>query len=158
MRALAETLQNAQFWFDGSDFAGTDGFFDPNSPLLDHVLSSSMQNLTASMQEYFNRKSRATSPSINKASRMWYSAPPNLDYHNKDVMKVFWNIFQKHIPQTFALFKNTTVGWKGRAAYNLAMAATGGLFCTVPGSAEVAKWMYNDARRLLLASVSLIFQ
>jgi hypothetical protein len=85
---------------------------------------------------------------------MWYSAPPNQNDHTKDVVRVFLRIFQKHIPKTFTLFKDATVNKKGRAAYTLAMAATGGLFCTVLGSAEVAKSMYNDARRLLLASVN----
>ncbi|EXJ75898.1 uncharacterized protein A1O5_00406 [Cladophialophora psammophila CBS 110553] len=32
------------------------------------------------------------------------------------------------------------------------MAAVGGLFCAVSGSSEVSKSMYNDARRLVLAS------
>ena len=152
---LAQWAQNSQFWFDGSDFAWSDNFFDSNSPLLDHVLSSSMQSLTATMQEYFDRKSRAPSPSLNKASKMWYSAPPNLDDHNKDIVRVFLNIFRRHIPETFSLFKDPAVSRKNRAEYTLAVAATGGLFCTVPGSAEVAKSMYNDARRLLLASFSV---
>ncbi|KIW92100.1 uncharacterized protein Z519_07084 [Cladophialophora bantiana CBS 173.52] len=146
---------NSQFWFDGSDFAWNENFFDSNSPLLDHVLPSSMQSLTAVMQEYFDRKSRAPSPAFNKARKMWYSAPPNLNDHNKDIVRVFLKIFQRHIPETFSLFKNPAVNWKGRAEYTLAMAATGGLFCTVPGSAEVAKSMYNDARRLLLASFNM---
>lgn len=112
-----------------------------------------MQDLTASMQEYFDRKSRAPSPSLNKASKMWYSTPPNLIDHNKDILRVFLGIFRRHIPQTFSLFKDNTSGRQNRAAYILAMAATGGLFCTVPGSAQVAKSLYNDARRLLLAHV-----
>ncbi|KIW30690.1 uncharacterized protein PV07_06409 [Cladophialophora immunda] len=146
---------NSQFWFDGSDFTWNEGFFDSSSPLLDHALPSSMQSLTAVMQEYFDRKSRAPSPAFNKARKMWYSAPPNLNDHNKDIVKVFLKIFKKHIPETFSLFKDAAVNWKGRAEYTLAMAATGGLFCTVPGSAEVAKSMYNDARRLLLASFNM---
>lgn len=116
-----------------------------------------MLHLTDMMQEYFDRKSRAPSPSLNKASKMWYSAQPNLDNHNRDVIRVFLNVFRKHIPDTFPLFKDSALGNRNRAAYTLAMAATGGLFCTVPGSAEVAKSMYNDARRLLLASVSLYY-
>ena len=85
---------------------------------------------------------------------MWYSAPPNLNDHDRDIIRVFQKIFRRHISKTFSLFEDTaTTNGKNRAAYILAMAATGGLFCTVPGSAEVAKSMYNDARRLLLASV-----
>lgn len=105
------------------------------------------------MQEYFDQKSRAPSPSLNKASKMWYSAPPNMEDYNKDIVKVFLRTFRRYIPETFPLFKNFAVGRQNRAAYTLAIAATGGLFCTVPGSAEVANAMYNDARRLSLASV-----
>ncbi|KAH8799730.1 hypothetical protein F5884DRAFT_115759 [Xylogone sp. PMI_703] len=143
---------SSQFWFDGADYAWSEGLFNLNSPILDPVLPSSMQDLTATMQEYFDQKSRAPSPSLNKASKMWYSSPPNLYNHDKDILKVFLRIFRRHIPETFSLFKDSTVGRKTRAEYTLAMAATGGLFCTVPGSAEVARSMYNDARRLLLAS------
>ncbi|KIV92371.1 hypothetical protein, variant 2 [Exophiala mesophila] len=148
-------VMNSQFWFDGSELAWSAGLFDSNSPLHDHILSSSMQDLTASMQEYFDRKSRAPSPSLNKASRMWYSTPPNLVDHNKDVLRVFLGIFRRHIPETFSLFKDNTSGRQNRAAYILAMAAMGGLFCTVPGSAQVAKSLYNDARRLLLAHFNI---
>lgn len=105
------------------------------------------------MQEYFDRKSRAPSPSLSKANKMWYSAPPNLEDHNKDIVKIFLGKFRMHLPQTLSIFKESTVGLTNRVEYTLAMAATGGLFCTVPGSAEVAKSMYNDARRILLASV-----
>ena len=136
----------------------SDVFLDSNSPLLDHVVPSSMQDMTASMQQYFNAKSRPPSPSLDKASRMWYSAPAHLKDHNKDVVRVFLSIFQRHIPHTFILFRETTFSQKGHVAYTLAMAATGGLFCTVSGSADVAKSMYNDARRLLLASVNPALQ
>lgn len=130
--------------------------FDSTSPALEHTIPSSMQNLTMSMQKYFDSKSRAPSPLLTRASKTWYSAPPNLNCHNKDVIRVFSNMFRKHIPKTFSLFTNTytTAGRKGQAAFTLAMAAVGGLFCSLLGSAEVTKSMYNDARKLLLASVN----
>lgn len=122
--------------------------------MLNRELSSPLDSLTTTMQEYFDRKSRASSPSLNKANKMWYSAPPNINDHNKDIIRIFEKIFRRHIPKTFSLFEATnTTGCKNRPAYILAMAAVGGLFCTVPGSSEVAKSMYNDARRLLLTSV-----
>jgi hypothetical protein len=107
------------------------------------------------MQDYFDRKSRAPSPSLNKVSRMWYSAPPDLTNHNKDIVKIFLSLFRKHIPSTFPLFTDTVRSQKNQVAYTLAMAATGGMFCKVAGSTAVAKSMYNDARRLLLASFSV---
>lgn len=105
------------------------------------------------MQEYFDRKSRAPSPTLNKANVMWYSAPPILEDHDKEVVNVFLNLFHDHIPETFPLFNDSTVNQNTRVEHCLAMAATGGLFCSVPGSFEVAKSMYNDARRLLFAYV-----
>ncbi|KAK4944569.1 hypothetical protein LTR10_016003 [Elasticomyces elasticus] len=149
--------QNSQFWFDQSDLAWSEGLFDSNSPiLLNRDLSSPLESLTTTMQEYFDRKSRASSPSLNKANKMWYSTPPNINDHNKDIIRIFEKIFRRNIPRTFSLFEATsTTGCKHRPAYILAMTAVGGLFCTVPGSAEVAKSMYNDARRLLLTSVNI---
>lgn len=143
------------FWFDGTDFSASEIFVDSNSPFREHTIPSSMQNLTASMQKYFDRKSRAHSPSPNRSNKTWNSSPPNLNVHDKDIMRVFLKIFRKHIPKTFSLFKNTTPAQNGQATLTLAMAATGGLFCSVLGSAEVAKSLYRDARRLLLAQVHL---
>jgi hypothetical protein len=85
---------------------------------------------------------------------------PNLEAHDKVVVKGFLNLFQNHIPETFSLFDESTINSnnKARPEYILAMAATGGLFCSVPGSAQITKSMYNDARRLTLASVRLSFR
>ena len=121
----------------------------------DHTLSTSLQETAGLIQEYFDRKSRAPSPALNKANAMWYSAPPILEDHDNDVVNVFLHVFNKHIPETFPVFVEACVGHDQRAEYCLAMAATGGLFCSVPGSFEVAKSMYNDARRLLLAYVCI---
>lgn len=144
------------FWFDGSDFTWDDAVFDPISLVPDHTLSTTLQRMTSCMQEYFDRKSRAPSPAPNRASVMWYSAPPNLEDHDRGVLNVFLNLFHRHIPKTFPLFENITYGKKPQAEYYLVMAAIGGLFCSVSGSSEVAKSMFNDARRLFLASVSLV--
>lgn len=108
------------------------------------------------MQEYFDQKSRAPSPTRNKSNLMWYSAPPNLQDYDEDVFNVFINLFHKHIPETFPLFNEIGANQRVKDLHPehcLAMAATGALFCSVPGSFDVAKSMYNDARRILLAKV-----
>jgi hypothetical protein len=110
------------------------------------------------MQEYFDRKSRAATPTLNIANVKWYSTPPNIEDHDEDVLNVFINLFHKHIPETFPLFNEIAANQRVKGLHPehcLAMAATGGLFCSVPGSFEVAKSMYNDARRILLADVSV---
>lgn len=149
-------IKNNHFWFDDSDPAWGDGLLDSTSPVSEHLFSTTLQSLTATMQDYFDRKSRAPSPSVNRVSRMWYSAPPNLADHNKDIVKIFLSLFRKHVPRTIPIFRSAIFRQKDRAAYTLAMAATGGMFCKLPGSATVAKSMYNDARRLLLASVRFL--
>lgn len=146
--------QDSQFWFDQSDLSWTDGLFDSNFVLPDQDLPSPAQTLTSSMQEYFMRKSRAPSPSLDQASRMWYSAPPNLQDYNPVILETFIRLSQSHVPHSFALFEEALVEDNHTAAYTLALAATGGLFCAVTGSNKVAMSMYNDARRLVLASVS----
>ncbi|KAJ9603047.1 hypothetical protein H2200_012342 [Cladophialophora chaetospira] len=145
---------DSQFWLDGSDLSWSEGPFDATFLMPDYSASSvSQQRITGMMQEYFDRKSRKSSPSApDKAGAMWYSAPPNLDDHDNDVLNVFINLFHKHVSETFTLFKEIRVPRRTRPEFILAMAATGGLFCSVPGSADVAKSMYNDSRRLLLAS------
>lgn len=152
-RTKCLTRQRNQFWPNETDLTWNEYSFEPFPPATSQISCSSMQKLSTTMQEYFDRKSRESSPILNKASKMWYSAPPDMDRYNRDIVRVFLRIFRKNIPKTFPLFENPNHSQQNRAAYTLAMAATGGLFCTVSGSAEVAKSMYNDARRLALASV-----
>lgn len=122
--------------------------------MLDYEMPSPLSNLTSMMQEYFDRKSRPSSPSPAKANKVWYSAPPRLDNHNRDIIRVFHNVFRRHVPKTFSLFEDTTaISPKNQPAFTLALAATGGLFCTTPGSAQVARSMYDDARRMVLSTV-----
>jgi hypothetical protein len=148
-------LQDPQFWLDGSDFSWSDGPFDASFLMPDYSISSaSQQRVTGMIQEYFDRKSRKNSPSApDKASVMWYSVPPNLEEHDQDVVNVFVHLFQKHVADTFPIFTEIKSPKRLPPEFILALAATGGLFCSVPGSSDVAKSMYNDSRRLLLASV-----
>lgn len=146
-------FKNTPFWFDEPEFGWSDGNFDVNDLIPVEQMTSSEQNMTKLMQDYFDGKSRAPSPTLDKSKAMWYSEAPDLKNHDTDVLNVFLNLFHKHIPETFPLFAGTTVNAGSKPEYYLVMAAIGGLFCSVPGSHEVAKSMYNDARRLLLATV-----
>jgi hypothetical protein len=112
------------------------------------------------MQSYFEEKSRPPSPSLNKATKMWYSRPPDFDSHDKTIMAIFLGLFRRHIPPTFTLFNDNffnEMDGGTTVEYVLAMAALGGTFCSVQGSAEVSRSLYNDSRRLHLASVSRRF-
>jgi hypothetical protein len=127
--------------------------------LPDHTpSSSSLQNMSLQLQEYFDRKSRAPSPAPGTRRSMWFSALPRLQDHDVDVVNIFLNLFYRHIPKTFTIFGGTKITDRNRPDYILALAAVGGLFCSVNGSFEIAKPMYNDSRRLLLASVCFVVQ
>jgi hypothetical protein len=108
------------------------------------------------MQEYFDRRSRALSPSPNKAASMWYSAPACLWDHDLEIVNIFLNLFSRNVPGFCPLFENFTITEEMRPDYVLAAAAVGGLYCTTPGSFEFSKTMYNSSRRLLLTSVGAV--
>jgi hypothetical protein len=151
---MTDWPQNSEFWFDQSELDWDEHLFEANPPLLNHEMPAPLNSLTAMMQDYLDRKSRPSSPSPAKASKVRYSAPPLIENHNRDIIRVFQNVFKRHIPKTFSLFEDAAVtSSKCQPAFTLALAATGGLFCTVPGSARVAKSMYDNARRMVLSIV-----
>jgi len=71
------------------------------------------------------------------------------------VINVFIGIFQTHVVPTFSCFDNFRIGSTTPEEVYLAMAAAGGLYCTVPGSEKMAKGLYHVARRKLLTFVCL---
>ncbi|KIW19369.1 hypothetical protein PV08_03664 [Exophiala spinifera] len=155
-RGVDDVWHNSEFWFDQSELDWSGQLFEEHMPILDYEMPSQLTNLTAIMQEYFERKSRPSSPSPVKVKKVCYSAPAHIDNHNTDIIRVFHNVFRRHIPKTFSLFEDTTgISPKKQPAFLLALAATGGLFCTTPGSAQVARSMYDDARRMVLSTVSI---
>ena len=85
----------------------------------------------------------------------WFSALPYIDSYDDEVVNVFVNLARVNICSTFKVFSDFVVHGNTPHELYLAMAALGGLFCQVQGSYKVAKTMYNDARRLLMASVSI---
>lgn len=105
------------------------------------------------MQNYFDRKSAYLSLPVNKAESTCYSAQPGLSNHDAEVINVFLNLFSRHVPKFFAAFSDLTITCETRPDYVLAAAAVGGLYCTTTGSFDFSRAMYNDSRRLLLASV-----
>lgn len=84
---------------------------------------------------------------------MWYSAPAGLWNHDLEIINVFLNLFTRNVPRFFRLFEDLAVTTETRPDYVLAAAAVGGLYCSTTGSFEFSRAMYNDSRRLLLASV-----
>jgi hypothetical protein len=144
--------QNGEAWWNDIDFDNEN--FIALTPATT-LTSSNLNGYSHLMQEYFSQKSRAPSPSPNKAASMWYSAPACLLDHDLEIVNIFLNIFARNIPSYFTLFQDLSVTSDTRPEYTLAAAAVGGLYCTIAGSFELSKSMYNDSRRLLLSLVSV---
>ncbi|KAK5727905.1 hypothetical protein LTR17_012328 [Elasticomyces elasticus] len=153
-RLLTKALvnQDTHFWFDGNDLLSQFSLPSVSPTAVQREMSPPALSLSNKMRNWFDGSSRPSSPSRNRARKMWYSALPNLTNYKQEVKEVFLRLFQKHIPATFTIFERSNCQHKRPASYILIMAAVGGLFCSVPGSAEVARSMYNDARRLSLAT------
>lgn len=119
------------------------------------VLASPTLRLTTYMSDYFDSRSQQVSPAGSTRRKMLYAAPPDLRSHDSDTVQIFRELFKRHAPQVFDLYREAEPETaKHSIKYLYAMAAVGGLFSVVSGSIDVANAMYNDARRLLLAEVS----
>ena len=149
MQGLSD-FQIGQTWWDDIDFDDLGFIALMPGPVLD---SSPTQNYSQLMQEYFDRRYQALNPCPNKAAMMWYSAPACLRDHDLEIVNVFLNIFSRNMPSFFKLFRDLAITSQTRPDFILAAAAVGGLYCQINGSFEFSKAMYNDSRRLLLASV-----
>ncbi|KAF9762332.1 hypothetical protein IL306_003452 [Fusarium sp. DS 682] len=138
-------------WLEEADLFGQ-GLFEHTEQQQQPVLASSTLRLTSYMADYFSSRSRQVSPSRNTRRKMWYATPPNLRSHDSDTVRIFVELFKRHVPQVFDLYREAAPEiMKHSVKYTFAMAAVGGLFSVVPGSIDVANAIYNDARRLLLA-------
>ncbi|CRG82906.1 hypothetical protein PISL3812_00253 [Talaromyces islandicus] len=102
------------------------------------------------MIDHFQRRSRASSPTKHGSERLWYSSAPLLHIYDKAVINVLLNIARRHLASTFPLYAGFQANEDTSHELCLAMAAVGGLFASVDGSANVAKALYNDARRIHL--------
>lgn len=139
-------------WLEDTNLYGPGLFEQTEQP---SVLESPTLRLATYVAESFDSRSQQVSPSRNTRRKMWYATPPNLRSHDSDTVKIFLELFKRHVPQVFDLYREVVPGMlKHSVKYVFAMAAVGGLFSVVSGSIDVANVMYNDARRLLLAEVS----
>ena len=71
------------------------------------------------------------------------------------IVNVFFDLARTNLLPTFRMLETIASLDHPPSELDLALAAVGGLFCDVQGSYSVAKAMFNDSRKLLLASVSL---
>jgi len=108
------------------------------------------------MRDFFQRRSRAPSPTRGEPRQLWnqwYSAPPHLQIYDEEVINILLNLARTHLSSTFAIFSDFEATADNKDELCLAMAAVGGLFCTVSESAKVAKKLHNDARRMQFEAI-----
>jgi hypothetical protein len=136
--------------FPGSD---TYPFIDWGALLANETLDELDQSATAMMKDYLGRRQSPgrSSPSTQAREQAWYSAPPQLQIYDDEVIEALLKIFRHQFSKTFPIFAETKTAPESTVEMCLFMAAVGALFCDVGGSFKVAKALYNDARRMLLA-------
>ena len=124
---------------------------DPAEIFWPQIDTSNNQRLAGAlniMEEHAKLRSRASSPTSHEARRTWYSAPPQLHIYDSEVINILLNVARRHLSATFGIYADFVAGETTPHELCLAMAALGGLFCSIEGSVTIAKSLYNDARRI----------
>ncbi|KAJ4154904.1 hypothetical protein LMH87_000175 [Akanthomyces muscarius] len=158
---LSADFSESMLWLDGPEY--DDQNWEPvawpqTPPVV--ILSDSSpggpssSNLTPLVKDYFLRKARISTLTLDQPECMWYSSQPPRTSPDEFTTNIFLNIFRRHIPPTFALFEELDPSGAANSSYCMAMAAVGGLFCSTQGSYNVARSLYNDSRRILLTRVN----
>jgi len=137
---------------DSFDFLDFDEGF-PSTFNSSAILPDDIQSAIAVVHRYSQSRSGAASPIQDSSPQTWFSEPPQADLYDSEVLDIFVGLAVAHLDGTFKLFANFAITDHTTTELYRAMAAVGGLFCRVSGSFKIAKALYHDARRLLLASV-----
>ncbi|KAK4950245.1 hypothetical protein LTR10_011224 [Elasticomyces elasticus] len=86
----------------------------------------------------------------------WCSSAPDPYMYDLDVLDIWISIAVERIGPTFLVFNDFRVDESTGDTLYIAMAAVGGVYCAVENSFQLAKVMFNDARRLALAMFVLL--
>ncbi|CAM1509685.1 Fc.00g000200.m01.CDS01 [Cosmosporella sp. VM-42] len=152
---LEDLVPSADFgtWLeDLNEFSSVYDFWPQTSTAIEVEVDfdPSMESAVDMMKDQLQRRSRASSPSREAQRWSWYSALPQLGVYDEEIINILLNVSKMHIASTFAIFADFEAGEETRVELCLAMAAVGGLYCTVPDSTKIAKMLFNDSRRLML--------
>ncbi|TKA62152.1 hypothetical protein B0A55_10538 [Friedmanniomyces simplex] len=82
----------------------------------------------------------------------WCSAAPDPSIYDLDILDIWIELAITRVGGTFPLFQSFRVDENTRDELYLAVAAVGGAFCDAENSFDLARVMFNDARRLALAA------
>lgn len=102
---------------------------------------------------YTNRHRDETQTCHVPQDTFWMHKNLHADCYDQDIINEFVSIFQSNICQTFPIFHETGSPGRFQKELSLAMAAVGGLFCSIRGAFTVARSLFSDARRVLLTLV-----
>lgn len=151
MRLLRLMTQDFGSWLgELNEFPITDDIWPQRTDVCDVDVDRSMQGAIDMVRDQMRRRSRASSPTREAQRRAWYSATPQLDVYDSEVLNILLNVAKKHLAPTLAIFDNFRAHDDTSIELCLAMAAVGALYSSVPGSSKIAIMLYNDSRRLLL--------
>jgi hypothetical protein len=118
--------------------------------MLPDGVKPAMRPALGLMSDYMEKPSESGSSRSEEYKWLWYSAAPQLYIYDEEVINILLNLARKHISSTFSIFSDFEAKEDTQVELCLAMASVGGLYCRLPGSTEVAKKLFHDARRLLL--------
>ncbi|KEF60626.1 uncharacterized protein A1O9_02187 [Exophiala aquamarina CBS 119918] len=99
--------------------------------------------------------SRPSSPSAQSQHQRWLANLASVQSPKVDraIINVFLGLFQSRLSETFQHFRGFYIRKDTPTELYLAMAAVGGLYCSIAGSADVARWLYYSAQHKLLTKV-----
>ncbi|KAJ5759488.1 hypothetical protein N7520_006644 [Penicillium odoratum] len=151
------------------DFTQTASFFDfnildqippfpsldllPAPPVSERIPESQLSRIKgayARLQAYSSptELSRPASPAARADHESWLHrlGEKQKVQYDPSVINVFLNLFRVHVATIFRCFEGFAVTDTTPVMLWTSMASVGALFCTTPGSIEIAKSLYNHAR------------
>lgn len=129
--------------------------FQPRSPSSTRSTRDTAAFQTFNKLSSTNAGSRPLSPRTVSEHQQWMKSltsrpAPKFD---RTIVNIFLGLFQEHVAEFFPVFRRFRVTKRTPQHLYLAMAAVGGVYCSVPGSAKVSQWFHYNARRDLLTGV-----
>jgi hypothetical protein len=85
----------------------------------------------------------------------WLTQPLIPRTYDLELLNLFLNLFMEYVPSTFKSFNDFAVIETTPPEQVLAMSAVGALFSTIESSWKIARTLYGDASRMLVANGSL---
>ena len=142
------------FEYNATSFVPQDSIPTPQPPVQSAVIderTKALDTLKRELGTVYERVHNAD-PSIDS----WLTQPLIPRTYDLDLLNLLLNLFMEYVPATFKSFANFVVVETTRPEQLLAMSAVGALFSTIESSWKIARTLYGDASRMLVANGSLL--